>query len=96
MDVVNVRKKYLEFVDRRIGNDFVFFFDGLCVSVIIRKEFKYKLYYLEVKDNFYIVVLRGYRFRKRDEVIVFVNERDFMVSVMNESVKFSERRLKVT
>ncbi|XP_062607632.1 deoxyribodipyrimidine photo-lyase-like [Saccostrea cucullata] len=93
-DVVAVRKKHPEYVDRRTGNDLVPLPNGLCLPVITRMEFKYKSHHPEAKDNPHTAVLRGYRSRKRDEAIAFANERDFMASTMNECMKMNERKLR--
>ncbi len=73
------------------GNDMVPLPSGRKVSVITRKEFKYKTANPEAKDNPHTAVLRGYRSRKRDEAIAFANKVDFLCSTMEECVKRSER-----
>ncbi|XP_052063580.1 deoxyribodipyrimidine photo-lyase-like [Mytilus californianus] len=94
-DVVEVRKKFPDFVDRRSGNDLVPVDNGrLLIPVITRMEFKYKTTNPEAKDNPHTAVLRGYRSRKRDEAIAFANERDFLASTMNECVQRQERHEK--
>ena len=94
-DVVEVRKKFPEFVDPHTGNDLVPVKNGrVMIPVITRKEFKYRTAHPEAKDNPHTAVLRGYRSRKRDEAIAFANQRDFLASTMNECVQRQERHQK--
>lgn len=96
-DVVEVRMKFLEFIDPQTGNDLVPVQDGrLMIPVITRKEFKYKTANPNSQDNPHTAVLRGYRSRKRDEAIAFANQRDFLASTMNECVERQERHQKAT
>lgn len=63
------------------------------LPVITRMEFKHQLEdpNLDAASNPYNAVLKGYVSRKRDETIAFLNERDFMASVMYEGAQRRER-----
>jgi hypothetical protein len=90
-DVVDVRQKFEELIDPRTGNDLVKLPNGVIIPVITRKEFKYKTRNPETRDNPHNAVLRGYRSRKRDELVEYLNERDFMASTMKECSMRHER-----
>lgn len=63
------------------------------LPLITRMEFKHQQEEpdLDAAANPYNAVLKGYVSRKRDETIAFLNERDFMASVMNEGAQRRER-----
>ncbi|XP_028306298.1 uncharacterized protein LOC114465469 [Gouania willdenowi] len=63
------------------------------LPVITRMEFKHQQDDPDADSasNPYNAVLKGYRSRKRDETIAFLNERDFMTSVMFEGTQRKER-----
>ena len=90
-DVVDIRMKNPRYIDKRSGNDLVPMPNGKLVSVITRREFKYKTENPEAADNPHTAVLRGYRSRKRDEAIAFANQVDFLASTMNEIVQRQDR-----
>ncbi|KAM5138545.1 deoxyribodipyrimidine photo-lyase-like [Mantella aurantiaca] len=114
-DVVEVRQKHSEYVDKVSGSDMVSVPDHLLaltlgyrdgddddvikshtgrflLPVITRKEFKYKTFQPDAKDNPYNTVLKGYVSRKRDETIAYMNERHFTASTINEGVQMYERK----
>lgn len=64
---------------------------GFLLPVITRMEFKQQSEDPDRQDNQYSAVLKGYVSRKRDETIAFLNERDFMASVMCENAQRRER-----
>ncbi|KAL8619424.1 hypothetical protein ACOMHN_011775 [Nucella lapillus] len=82
-DVVAIRLANPQFVDN-MGNDLVPLPNGRLLPVITRREFKYKTFNPEAKDNPHTAVLKGYRSRKRDEAIAFTNQVDFTASTVNE------------
>ena len=90
-DVVDIRMKHPEYIDKHTGNDLVPTPNGKLVPVITRKEFKYKTRNPDAADNPHTAVLRGYRSRKRDEAIAFANQVDFLASTMNEIVQRGDR-----
>lgn len=61
------------------------------IPLITRKEFKYKTRNPESKDNPHNAVLKGYRSRKRDELVEYFTQRDFMMSTMKECTLRHER-----
>ncbi|KAL4235719.1 hypothetical protein ACF0H5_004111 [Mactra antiquata] len=94
-DVVDVRKKFENMIDPHTGNDLVKLPNGVTIPVITRREFKYKTRNPESRENPHNAVLKGYRGRKRDELVEFLNQRDFMASTMNECSTRYERGQKV-
>ncbi|XP_045159044.2 deoxyribodipyrimidine photo-lyase-like [Mercenaria mercenaria] len=95
-DVVDVRQKFEGLIDPRTGNDLVQLPNGVLIPVITRKEFKYKTRNPESRDNPHSAVLRGYRSRKRDELVEYLNQRDFMASTMKECSMRHDRGLKAS
>ncbi|KAH3779326.1 deoxyribodipyrimidine photo-lyase-like [Dreissena polymorpha] len=93
-DVVEVRQKFPEMIDPKTGNDLVRLPSGVRVPVITRKEFKYKTSNPDGNENPHNAVLRGYRGRKRDELVEFFNQRDFLASTMKECTSRHENGLK--
>ncbi|XP_052776578.1 deoxyribodipyrimidine photo-lyase-like [Mya arenaria] len=83
-DVVDVRKRFPYLIDQNTGNDLVKLPKGVVIPVITRREFKYKTRNPDSRDNPHNAVLKGYRSRKRDELVDYLNERDFMASTMKE------------
>lgn len=63
------------------------------LPVITRMEFKHQQEDpdADAASNPYNAVLKGYVSRKRDETIAFLNQRDFMASVMHEGAQRRER-----
>ena len=90
-DVVQVRQRFPHLIDPHTGNDLVRLPTGVVIPVITRREFKYKTRNPDSRENPHNAVLRGYRSRKRDEVVAYMNERDFMASTMKESAQRMER-----
>ena len=94
-DVVAVRQKFPEMVCPRTGNDLVKLPSGVKIPVITRREFKYKTDNPDSRENPHNAVLRGYRGRKRDELVEFLNQRDFLASTMKECASRHERGQKL-
>ena len=64
------------------------------LPVITRMEFKHQSVEPDAAEgrvNPYNAVLKGYVSRKRDETVAFLNERDFMASVVHEGTQRLER-----
>lgn len=93
-DVVEVRQKFEGLIDPHTGNDLVQLPSGVFIPVITRKEFKYKTRNPDSRENPHNAVLRGYRSRKRDELVEYLNQRDFMASTMKECSMRHERSQK--
>lgn len=79
-----VRQQFHFLIDPYTGNDLLELPNGVMIPLITRKEFKYKTRNPDSKDNPHNAVLRGYRSRKRDELVEYYNQRDFMASTMKE------------
>ena len=90
-DVVKVRQMFENLIDPRTGNDIVNLPSGIAIPVITRREFKFKTRFPDSRENPHNAVLRGYRSRKRDELVEYLNERDFMASTMKECSARHER-----
>lgn len=90
-DVVKVRQQFEYLIDPHTGNDLLELPSGLMIPLITRKEFKYKTRHPESRDNPHSAVLKGYRSRKRDELVEYMNQRDFMASTMKECSSRYER-----
>lgn len=63
------------------------------LPVITRMEFKHQSDDpdADAASNPYNAVLKGYVSRRRNETIAFLNQTDFMASVMNEGRERQER-----
>lgn len=95
-DVVEVRQQFEDLIDPYTGNDLVELPNGVVIPVITRREFKYKTRNPDSKENPHNAVLRGYRSRKRDELVEYLNQRDFLASTMKESLVRHERAQKAS
>lgn len=89
--MVHVRKQFEYLIDPHTGNDLLELPNGVMIPLITRKEFKYKTRNPESKDNPHNAVLKGYRSRKRDELVEYFTQRDFMMSTMKECTLRHER-----